>query len=372
MPATCRDIIDIIEAAAPPCMAEKWDNTGLQLGHPDKQVKKVMVAIDLLEEVAREAVEKQVDMIVTHHPFILKPVKSIREDHFTGKVASMLIRNGISLYCAHTNLDIAPGGINDMLAEKLELGDTRVLAETVKEYYNKIVVYVPAGHEDRVRDAMADAGAGWIGNYSHCTFQTQGTGTFKPADGTNPYIGTRGILEKVEEYRLETIVPREITSRVIDAVKDVHPYEEVAYDIFRLENRREGFGLGRIGVLDKEMSLKEFAGRVKELLGLEYVTVSGDLNKAISKVALCGGSGGSLIQQAVARGADVYVTGDIKYHQAHQALSLDMAIVDAGHYGTEKFSADILMGYIIQGARNKGKDIEVIKSCINVDPFIAL
>jgi len=364
--------MNIIEKKIPHFMAEKWDNVGLQIGHPGMQTKKILVAIDLLEEVAVEAIENRVDMIVTHHPFLFNPVKSLREDQFTGKVVSMLIRNKIALYCAHTNLDIAPEGINDVLAKKIKLGDVQILEQTGKRYYNKIVVYVPAGHEDRIRNAMTGAGAGWIGKYSHCTFQVKGTGTYMPREGTNPYIGNRGKLEKQEEYRLETVVPQEITSKVVRAVIDAHPYEEAAYDIFRMENKRDGYGLGRIGVLDKEMSLKKFADRVKKLLELDYLTISGDLNKKISKVALCGGSGGSLIEHAASKGADVYLTGDIKYHQAHQALSFDMAIIDAGHYGTEKISVDILKNFIDKELKKEHGGIKVIKSRVNVDPFFTL
>lgn len=372
MPVTCRDIMKIVENAVPSFMAEKWDNVGLQIGHPDKQVKTILVAIDLLEDVAREAVEKKVDMIVTHHPFIFDPVKSLREDYFIGKIASLLISNGIALYCVHTNLDIAPGGINDVLAEKLELDDTQLLAETGKRYYDKIVVYAPDGHENKIRDALTTAGAGWIGRYSHCTFQVKGTGTYMPQKGTNPYAGTQGKLEEAVEYRLETIVPQEITSSVVKSMMDVHPYEEVAYDIYRLENKREGYGLGRIGTLKKELYLEEFANKVKELFKLNYLIVSGNLNKKIFRVALCGGSGGSLIEQAVAKGVDVYLSGDIKYHQAHDALNNDMAVVDAGHYGTEIISVDILKDIIEKETKKKEVDVEIIKSGVNVNPFFAL
>jgi dinuclear metal center YbgI/SA1388 family protein len=358
-----------MEKLAPVSLAEKWDNIGLQIGNPAKKVNRVLVAVDLLEEVAMEAVQENVDMVVTHHPFIFDPVKTLREDSFSGKVASMLIKNDIALYCTHTNLDSAPGGINHLLAEMLGLKGVKILQVSKERYYNKIVVFVPAGYEDRVRTAMAEAGAGWIGNYSHCTFQVRGTGTFMPGENTSPFIGEQGRLEKADEFRLETIVPEELTPRVVNAMVEAHPYEEVAYDIYGLKNEREGYGLGRIGMLPEEMALGELAGRVKHVLELKHVKCSGNLNGKVLKVALCGGSGGSLIEKAALMGADVYLTGDIKYHDAHKSLSLGMAVIDAGHYGTEKIAVDIIKNHIENEVRGLNEKLEVIKSRIDIDPF---
>lgn len=369
MAVTCRTVMRAMEGIAPVDLAERWDNVGLQVGDPDKPVHRILVALDLLEEVACEAVENKADMVITHHPLIMEGVKSLREDSFVGRVASLLIKHGIALYCAHTNLDIVAGGINDLLAEKLALREVRPLSPTRKINYNKIVVYVPAGYENSVRDAMAEAGAGWIGNYSHCTFQTKGTGTFMPREGANPFLGTRGELEKVEEYRLETIVPEELTFDVVKAMLKAHPYEEVAYDIYRLENERGYIGIGRIGILDEPVVLEEFAGRIKQVLGLEYTVVCGPLDREVRRVALCSGSGGSLIDRAAAMGADVYISGDIKYHQAHHALGLNIAVIDPGHYHTEKVSISFIKGHL---ERELGGKVEVIESKINTNPFVIL
>jgi len=372
IPVECKHIVSIMEKLAPEFMAEKWDNVGLQIGFTEKKVSRILVAVDLVEEVAREAVESRVDMIITHHPFFFDTVKTLREDRSTGRIAALLIKNGIALYCAHTNLDNAPGGINDYLVQLLGLREAKVLEPSAECGYDKIAVFVPAGHEDRVAMAMAKAGAGRIGSYSHCTFRAKGVGTFKPGDNTNPFIGETGRLEHVDEYRVETIVPSELTSHVVQAMLDAHPYEEAAYDIYGLKNKRRDFGPGRIGVLPEAVSLAEFINRVKQALGLKQVRCSGISGKIVERVALCGGSGGSLIDAAAAVGADVYLTGDIKYHDALKSLSLGMALVDAGHYDSEKAAVDIIKNHIDKQARGTVGGVEVLKSRTDINPFTIL
>jgi dinuclear metal center YbgI/SA1388 family protein len=366
----CKAIIGIMEKLAPVSLAEEWDNVGLQIGSPDKKVSKVLVALDMTNRVAEEAVDKEVDMVITHHPFIFNPVKSLREDHYTGRIAASLIRHGIALYCVHTNLDNAPNGINQALADMLGLLDIEKLYITSAGAYNKLVVFVPEGYQDKVLMAAAEAGAGCIGNYSHCTFQAPGIGTFLPGGSTNPFIGKPGQLERADEYRMETIVPAELTQAVVDAVLKVHPYEEVAYDIYRLQNKRDGDGPGRIGRLPVSQTLAEFAKVVKELLGVGYIRLSGRPDRQVTKVALCGGSGGSLIDRAVQMSADVFITGDIKYHDAQRALEQGMAIIDAGHYGTEIIAVDIIRRHIENEINALGGQAEVMISETYADPFI--
>ena len=365
----CGYITGIMEKLAPELMAEKWDNVGLQIGSPGKRVKRILVALDLVEQVALEAAHIRADMIITHHPFIFDAVKTLREDRPFGRIAALLIKNDIALYCAHTNLDSAPGGINDLLVRLLGLRDARVLEPCEGCCYDKVVVFVPAGHEDKVAMTMAEAGAGWIGSYSHCTFRAKGIGTFKPGDGTTPFVGEPGKLERVEEYRIESIVPSELTRQVVQALLDVHPYQEVAYDIYRLGNKRGDYGLGRIGLLPDAVTLKEFAKKVKRVLGIKQVRCTGAPDGMVQRVALCGGSGASLIEAAAAGGADVLLTGDIKYHDAHKSLGIGMALVDAGHYGTEKIAVDIIKDHIEKQAGEAAAGVEVIKSRIDIDPF---
>ena len=359
-----KDIAKYIEEWCPKSLAEEWDNVGLIIGNPEQEVKKVMVALDAIEEVIDEAIEKNVDLIVTHHPLLIKPINRISTDFTTGKLIHKLIKNNISLYSAHTNLDIAEGGINDILATLIGLNDRKPIEVTYQRKLKKLVVLVPVDHIETVRDAISRAGAGWMGNYSDCTFMTEGTGTFKPLEGANPYIGSVGNLEKVKEYRLETIFEDRIQSKVINAMLNAHPYEEVAYDIYTLDNKGMAYGIGRVGESKSETSLNDFAKLVKERLGLDSVRVIGDLNAKVNKVAICSGSGMSLIDKAIASGVDVYITGDVNYHNANDAMARGINIIDAGHYGTENIIVPVMKKYI-----EKLEGIEVIETSVNGNPF---
>lgn len=369
MAVKCQTIINHLEKLAPKRWAESWDNVGLLVGDPKQQIKRILVALDTTLNIIDEAVEKNVDMIVAHHPIIFKPLKSIRKDQVQGEILYKVIQNNISVYCAHTNLDTAVGGLNDLLAEKIGLEQVEVLDPTIYDTYKKIVIFVPKGHEEVVLQAMAKAGAGWIGNYSECSFMVEGTGTFRPQQGTQPYIGTQGVLEKAEEIRLETICLESQIKRVVNAMLKVHPYEEVAYDIIPIELGGVGYGIGRIGKLDKELTLKEYASQVKQSLNVESLRIVGDLNKSIKKVALCSGSGASYIQKAYYKGADVLVTGDVKYHDAQEAEHLGMALIDAGHFGTEYIVTPLLKAYLEKLQDKTDDKLEVIISENNKELF---
>ncbi|MGF7186797.1 dinuclear metal center YbgI/SA1388 family protein [Desulfitispora alkaliphila] len=358
MSAKCQQIISWIESLAPKTLAESWDNVGLQLGDPACQVEKVMVSLDVDSKVAAEAIEKKVDLIVTHHPFIFKPMKNLRTDLPQGEIIAELIKAGVSLYTAHTNLDCAPDGVNKALAETLKLTQTEILKVTNTNKLYKIVVFVPQGHQEEVRGALAAGGAGWIGNYSECGFELKGQGTFRPQDETNPYIGTPGKLERVDEYRLETIVPENKLKRAIAAMIKAHPYEEVAYDIYPLENRGEEFGLGLIGKTEK-MPLNEFVFEAKKALNSVGVKVVSSGVEVVKKVAVCGGSGSDLVSAAKFKGADVLVTGDVGYHQAQIAQALGIAVIDAGHFATENVVVSKLSEYIEQQAKINSVQLEV-------------
>jgi len=370
MPVKCQTIINLIEQMAPRYLAEEWDNVGLQVGNPAQEVAKLLICLDVNHEVAREAIAAGVNMIISHHPLIFRPMKSLRQDNPQGELIYTLIQNNISVYAAHTNLDSAAAGVNQVLARALGLEDVEVLDPGEAETYCKIVVFVPAGHEDDVRDAMAKAGAGWIGNYSHCTFQLHGTGTFKPLAGANPYIGSVGDLEKVEEIRLETIVSQRNAGRVIKAMLKVHPYEEVAYDLYPLLNEGPVLGLGRIGRLPAAMPFRVLIEKVKEILGLKNLAVGGDLDRPVEKVAVCGGSGASLLHKAVFKGAQVLVTGDIKYHEGQEMLAQGLNFIDGGHYATEGLIVPVLAGYLQERAQADKLSFEVLISKVNTNPFL--
>jgi len=367
MPLQCRDIIKMMENLAHPKHAEKWDKIGLQLGDPNSFIKKVMVTLDITLPVVDEAIKEKVDLIIVHHTPMFNPLENIRWDTPQGKLIKKLIQAEVNLYCAHTNLDSALGGINDLLAARLELENTQVLAPNWQEEYLKIVVFVPKGYEEQVRTAMGEKGAGHIGNYSDCTFELLGTGTFRPLEGTNPFIGKKGQLEKVEEYRLETIVPKERVEKVVEAMIAAHPYEEVAYDIYPLANKGVHSGLGRIGNLKEVLTLGQLIEKVKKTLDTEDIRFVGDLKSIVERVAVCGGSGASLIKKAASKGVQAFITGDIKYHEAQEAESMGLALIDAGHFTTEhpvvKMAADFLRRNLA------GKDVEIIESQINTNPI---
>ncbi|NLY44257.1 MAG: Nif3-like dinuclear metal center hexameric protein [Clostridiaceae bacterium] len=353
----CKDIIQYLEELAPLNLAESWDNPGLMVGNEEQVVENVLVTLDVTPQVVKEAISKGIDLIISHHPMIFKAIKKINENDLLGSMIYGLIQNKISVYAAHTNLDIVKGGLNDLLASLLKLEEVEVLEELRRKKMKKIVVFVPVGYEDRVREAMAGAGAGWIGDYSDCTFMVQGIGTFKPLEGTNPFIGSKGQLEKVNEYRLETIVPEEKVNGVIKSMLQAHPYEEVAYDIYHLEVEGQPIGLGRIGKLREKVRFGDFVDNVKKVLNTDYIRYVGNEESYVSRVALCTGSGAEFIQISATKNADVYITGDIKYHDAQLAQQLGLNIIDAGHYETENIVVPFLVDYLKDAFASKGINI---------------
>jgi dinuclear metal center YbgI/SA1388 family protein len=371
MYANGQRIIQYFEQFAPKHLAMEGDKIGLQVGTLQKEVKKVMIALDVLESVVDEAIAEGVDLIIAHHAVIFRPLKNLRTDLPAGRLYEKLIKHDIAVYVAHTNLDVAEGGINDLMAEALGLQDVDILEKWHEQKLKKIVVYVPLSHVEAVREAMSQAGAGWIGHYSHCTFGVQGTGTFMPREGADPYIGEQGKLEEVAEVRLETIMPEEIQARVLKAMTNAHPYEEVAYDIYPVEQAGSTWGIGRIGKLAKPISLHEFAEQVKSAFEVKGLRVVGDMDRMIQKVAVLGGDGNSFVPKAMFRGADVLVTGDIYYHTAHDAMAGGLSIVDPGH-NIEKIMKQGVKRVLDQRIKEDKLDTEIIVSKVNTDPFAFL
>lgn len=369
MTTTVGKIAAYIEELAPPEWAEQWDNVGLQVGDPAAPAGRILVALELTGGVIEEAVQTQADLVVVHHPAIFRPLKALRFDTAGGRRLQRLVQRGIALYAAHTNLDQAKGMTNDSLAAAAGLAAHEVLQRVGEERYIKIVVFVPKGHEDAVRDALAREGAGHIGNYSHCTFQTPGTGTFLPLAGTNPFLGRQGELERADELRLETIVPEAKARRAVQAMIQAHPYEEVAYDLYPLANPGEVRGHGRIGRLGQPVRLSELAERLKVHLDTPSLRIVGDPGRVINTVAVGAGSGGSLIPQAARRGADVLITGDVGYHDAQDALDLGLAVVDVGHYNSEAIVVRPLAAYLRERLAADGLAAEVIEAQAGRDPF---
>ncbi|MFT9848675.1 Nif3-like dinuclear metal center hexameric protein [Aneurinibacillus sp. REN35] len=371
MYANGQRIIQYFEQFAPKHLAMEGDKIGLQVGTLNKEVKKVMIALDILEEVVDEAIAEEVDLIIAHHAVIFRPLKNLRTDMPAGRLYEKLIKHDVAVYIAHTNLDVAEGGINDLMAEALALKEVEILEQWHEQKLKKIVVYVPVSHVEAVREAMSQAGAGSIGNYSHCTFGVQGTGTFMPEEGTNPFIGEKGTLEKVEEVRLESIVPQELQSRVLKAIHKAHPYEEVAYDIYPVEQAGTTWGIGRIGKLSEPVSLRAFAEQVKQAFDVNGARVVGDLDRQVQKVAVLGGDGNSFVSKAMFRGADVLVTGDIYYHTAHDAMAGGLSIVDPGH-NIEKIMKTGVKNILDKRLQEDKLETEIVVSIVNTDPFTFL
>lgn len=362
-------LIQLFEQFSPKRFALEGDRVGLQVGTLNKPIKKIMIALDVLEEVVDEAIAENVDLIIAHHPLIYRPLKNINTETAYGRTIEKLLIHQVTVYAAHTNLDVATGGVNDLLAEALGLTDTKVLAPTMEIPHKKLFVFVPEKDADNVRNALGDAGAGAIGNYSHCSFSSQGVGSFRPGDGSNPHIGKQGKQEFVDEVKIECIFPESIEKQVIHAMLRAHPYEEVAYDLYRLDNDSgERLGLGRIGNLESEMTLEQFAEHVKQSLSVNNVRVTGNLNNKVKKVAVLGGDGNKYMMTAVMQGADVYVTGDVYYHVAHDAMMEGLNLVDPGH-NVEKIMKDGIKRIIEQKVTEKGFDVDVITSKVNTDPF---
>lgn len=367
--ATIGNIAGYIEELAPLAWAETWDNVGLQVGDPSRPADRVLVALELTGAVVEEAIAGQANLVVVHHPAIFRPLKALRFDTTGGRRLERLIQAGIGLYAAHTNLDQAKGGTNDTLAAAAGLAEHEVLLTIGEERYLKLVVFVPRGHEDAVRDALARAGAGHIGNYSHCTFQAPGTGTFLPLEGTNPFLGEQGKLEYADELRLETIVPESMARKAVEAMVGAHPYEEVAYDLYPLANPGRQRGHGRIGRLSEPVILGALVERMKQQLGIPALRTVGGLDRQISTVAVGAGSGGMLISHAARRGADVLITGDIDHHEAHDAADAGLAIIDVGHWASEKIIVGPLAAYLRERLSRDGLGTEVMEAQAGSDPF---
>ncbi len=341
-----KDIISSLEEFAPPQLQENYDNTGLNIGNPNDIVKGVLITLDVTPEVINEAIENQCNLIISHHPLIFGKLKSITGSNHIEKCIITAIKNDISIYCGHTNFDSVSNGVSHKICKKLGLENTRILAPK-EDFLLKLAVFVPKTHVIEVRDALFNAGAGNIGNYDSCSFNTEGSGSFKAGDNTNPYVGKKGEIHFEEEIKIETVFPKHIKGRVISSMLNAHPYEEVAYDIYKIENRWNSAGLGMLAELKEPVSEEIFMDLVKDKFNLSMIRHSPLINKEIKKVAVCGGSGASFISSAMYSKADVYITGDIKYHDYFLAEN-KILLLDIGHYESEQFTKEIFYDIIMK------------------------
>ena len=361
-------IIELFEKWSPKQLAFDGDPIGLHIGQLNRPVEKVLVTLDVNEEVIDEAIEHGATLVIAHHPPLFRPVKSIVTDTPQGKMIEKCIKHDISVYAAHTNLDIATGGVNDMLADRLGMEETELLDTTTSERLAKLAVFCPLADADALRAKLAEAGAGALGDYRACSFSSQGTGRFTPVDGANPAIGEVGEPTRVDEERIEVVFPESLQAKVVKALFAAHPYEEPAFDIIMTQQTTNEQGIGRIGKLPEEMTLKEFAGHVKEAFGVPALRFVGDPDTKIRKVAVLGGDGNKYIHAAKRRGADVLVTGDMYYHVAQDAQAMDLALVDPGH-NIEKIMIEGVAKKMSELCNEQKLQVEFIKSRIITEPF---
>lgn len=363
-----QDVSGLLNQLYPPSLAEDWDNVGLLLGDPAAPVERVLVCLDAEEQVIARAEELGARLVISHHPLIYRPLKRITPGDEAGRTLFRAMRGDIAIYCAHTNLDRARGGLNDWLAKRLGLQNAQPLEQSLRDLL-KLVVFVPLGHEEQVRDALFSAGAGVIGDYDRVSFQTPGRGGFRCGPDTDPHIGTPGQSEVVDELRIETVLPAALAGKVVAKMIKAHPYEEVAFDLYPLSNQRTDVGLGRIGTLETPQALEAFAAQVKEALGLTRLRLAGACSGSVRKVAVCGGSGASLMSEALRQGADCLVTGDVKYHDAQRARAEGLALLDAGHFGTEILMVEQLTQELKRAVAERQWPLEIIEMTGEEDPF---
>jgi dinuclear metal center YbgI/SA1388 family protein len=333
--ACVRDIAEAVERLAPISLSEAWDNCGIQVGDPAANVSRVIVALTPMDEVFEESEETGADFLLFHHPLIFGPLKSVDIGSYPGDLIARAVQSNLAVYAAHTSYDAAPDGVSVALAEALGLrGPLRVVSP--RSELRKLVIFVPQENVDAVADALAEVGAGVIGEYTHCTFRTPGMGTFLGGEATDPYLGQRGRLEKVEEIRLETVLPAHTAERAVAAAIAAHPYEETALDLYPVEGHPAGCGYGRVGTLPESMTSDELREHVSDRLGSPARLVADpNSGRRMERVAVVGGSGGSFVREAAASGAEAFVTGDLDYHDALLAESLGLTAIDAGHAPTE-------------------------------------
>jgi dinuclear metal center YbgI/SA1388 family protein len=329
-----------LESLAPLAYQEEYDNAGLIVGQPDQEIYQALISLDCTEAIVDEAIATNCQVIVSHHPIVFKGLKKFNGKTYVERVVEKAIRNNIALYAIHTNLDNIKAGVNARICETLGLKNYHILAPK-HNLLKKLVTYVPAAHADEVRNALFNAGAGNIGNYNEVSFNANGIGTFKPNEHANPYVGEVGKRQMETEVRMETIYPAILESKILMALILAHPYEEVAYDLYNLTNQDQEVGSGMIGELEFPEEAEAFLYRIKEKMHAHVIRHTAFTGKQVKKVAVCGGAGGFLLKQAVAAGADVFITADYKYHEFFDAEG-KIIIADIGHFESEQFTQQLL------------------------------
>jgi len=336
-----KDVAAYLESLAPRSYQEAYDNAGLIVGDPDSTVTGVLVTLDCTESVVLEAIKKNCNLIVAHHPIVFKGLKRLTGQNYVERVVILAIQNKVAIYAAHTNLDNVYHGVNQKIASKIGLANTRILAPK-SGTLSKLVTFVPESNAEAVLSALHAAGAGQVGAYKNCSFSMPGTGRFEPTEGTNPHIGKAGYPERVSESRIEVILPSHLEAKVLQSLRTSHPYEEAAYYLSRLENHNQEVGAGMIGELAEPIEPLAFLRRLKEQMKVSVVRHTAISDRPIRRIAICGGAGSFLLTEAIRQGADAFVSADFKYHEFFDAEG-KITVADIGHYESEQFTKDLFV-----------------------------
>jgi dinuclear metal center YbgI/SA1388 family protein len=345
-----KELVSFFNSFAPEVLQEDYDNAGLIIGKKEDDVKGVLITLDITEDVIEEALRKKANFIISHHPVIFGGVKKITTSSPIGRIIYKCIENGISIYAGHTNFDNIEQGVNAKLCEKLNIESPRIL-QPKTNMLSKLVTFDPREYAVKVREAVFEAGAGFIGNYDKCSYNLEGIGTFRGSEESNPFVGNKGNIHSEKETRIETIFPKYKTNHIISKLIEAHPYEEVAYDIYPLDNEWKQVGAGMIGELPEEMDELEFLKRIKSVFNCAYIKHTNLLNKPVKKIALCGGSGSFLLRDAIKEKADIFISSDFKYHQFFDADDR-LIIVDIGHNEAEQYTKEIFYDLLIKNFTN--------------------
>lgn len=335
-----KEITNELERFAPLSVQEDYDNSGLIIGDFNKDIQKALICLDVTEDIMEEAIQGNYELIIAHHPIIFKGLKKINGKNFVERLVLTAIKNDIAIYAFHTNADNVLAGVNGIIAEKLGLSNVEIL-QPKRKILRKLVTFCPEQMAEKVRNTLFEAGAGEYRNYDHCSFNVTGEGTFRGNDSSTPYVGEKGEMHFEKEIRIEVIFPDYLENRILQSLISAHPYEEVAYDIYPIENQIADIGAGAIGELASKMNEDDFLKMLKKVFGTQTIKHSGFLNNPIKKVALCGGAGSFLIHQSKLKKADIFITGDLKYHDFFEA-SNQILLADIGHYESEQFTKELI------------------------------
>jgi dinuclear metal center YbgI/SA1388 family protein len=357
-----QDITSLLEKFAPVFLQEDYDNSGIITGNPEWECSGILVCLDATEDVVKEAVEKKCNLVIAHHPIVFRGLKKITGKDYVEQTVIRAIKNDIAIYAIHTNLDNIAGGVNGKIADLLGLTNRKILAPK-SNLLRKLAVFVPVAYKEKLMAALFDAGAGSIGNYSECSFSSEGAGSFKAGEGTSPYVGTVNERHYENEVKLEVIFPVWLQNKLISAMLAAHPYEEVAYDVYGLANQYQHTGSGLVGELPDPENEKDFLEKLGLIFKIPVIKHTALLGKPIRKVAVCGGAGSFLTAAAIGAGADIYMTADIKYHEFFDAEGR-ILLADIGHYESEQFTIDLLFDILKKNFPN----FAVLKTGMNTNP----